>query len=233
MYKVPGHDEYLVTRFDDVVQVLRNTEVFSNALARGDRGAGADVCKYASTIASDPPEHKVKRSLSARHFSPGRLREYAEVVERVTDELIDEFVDEGRVEFVDQFATPLPIRCSPRCSSVTSTRTSSGSAGGRRWRDQGPPISPRIVGPRPSRGRMDSTSTSKPRFWIGWPSRAHDVLSEIVAEQIARDGELNLRYLKAEAGLLLAGGFATTAHLIANAMYLMLSNRDVLESAAS
>jgi cytochrome P450 len=56
-----------------------------------------------------------------------------------------------------------------------------------------------------------------------------DVLSEIVHAQVERDGELRLDYLRAEAGLLLAGGFVTTAHMIASAMLLLLRHPDAHE----
>src|SRR4051794_28155937 len=68
VHQVPETGEWLVSRHADVLQVMRNWEVFSAALAweRASREAtglppGRDA--QSSVIATDPPEHKAKREL--------------------------------------------------------------------------------------------------------------------------------------------------------------------------
>lgn len=228
IYQVPGTDEFLVTRFDDVVAILRDTDVFSNALARGDRGKSNDSETYSSTIASDPPVHKTKRSLIARHFSPGRLREYKPVIESITDGLIDEFAADGRVEFISQFATPLPILifCELFFGDAREDfdkfrvwATLEGS--GIRYF----PEERRAAAEERRSGHSEYLETE---ILKRWEHPQDDVLSEIISEQVERDGELNLRYLASEAGLLLAGGFVTTAHMIGSAMQLLLESPDAM-----
>ena len=113
VYRVPGRDEYLVARHEDVVHVLKHPEVYSNALARQGRkhssGSHEESGADASTIASDPPEHKEKRALCFRGFTPGRLKTYEPRVRAIVDDLIDGFAGRGEVEFVSEFANPLPI----------------------------------------------------------------------------------------------------------------------------
>ena len=51
-----------------------------------------------------------------------------------------------------------------------------------------------------------------------------DYLSELVAEQVARDGSLDMPYLLAEVTNLFAAGNVTSAHMIASAMRLLLEH---------
>jgi cytochrome P450 len=51
-----------------------------------------------------------------------------------------------------------------------------------------------------------------------------DFLSEIVEAQVARDGELDMAYLLAEVANLFAAGNATTAHMLASTMLLLLQH---------
>jgi cholest-4-en-3-one 26-monooxygenase len=54
------------------------------------------------------------------------------------------------------------------------------------------------------------------------------VISEVVAEQVGRDGALNVAEVRAVSAALLAGGVVTTAHFMASAMLLLLENPDQL-----
>ncbi len=56
-----------------------------------------------------------------------------------------------------------------------------------------------------------------------------DFLTEMVQEQVARDGRLNVPYLTTEANTLLFAGMLTTWHTIINSLLLLLTNPDEME----
>lgn len=228
IYQVPGTNEYLVTRYEDVVEILRDPERFSNALARGDRGQSHDSEVYASTIASDPPAHKTKRNLIARHFSPGRLREYEPVIESITNGLIDDFVAAGRVEFIGQFATPLPILIFCELFFGDAREDFDKFRVWATLEGSGIRYFPEDRKAEAEARRSGHSEYLESEILKRWKNPQGDVLSEIVSEQVDRDGELNLRYLVSEAGLLLAGGFVTTAHMIGSAMRLLAESPETM-----
>lgn len=123
---------WVLTRHDDIVEVLRDTANFSSAKASGTssvtalaeklvadpetpqelrdqaqrriRLAGSPVLLFA-----DPPLHKRQRVLVSAAFHPRRVKLLEPEVRRLTNELIDGFIDSGRVELVEAFAVHLPM----------------------------------------------------------------------------------------------------------------------------
>lgn len=123
VFEVPGRGFWLVTRHEDVMAAVRDTEVFSNkfkspgsALGRGSPEVQAQLDAilaegYPQTptmLTNDPPAHTRFRRLVARAFTPKRVASWQPSIERTTDELIDRFAP-GRVEVVEELAVPLPI----------------------------------------------------------------------------------------------------------------------------
>ena len=119
VYHLPGTEIYMLSRWDDIRQVNRDTETFSNDfqdLLKGPEPSAEAAEIYASgyeqpptLLTLDPPQHKVYRSLINKVFSAKRVEGMRDYIEQVVDELIDEFIDKGECEFVRDFATPLPV----------------------------------------------------------------------------------------------------------------------------
>lgn len=121
VFRVPESGAYIVTRYDLVMEAVRNTEVFSSAIGQSDSfkaGAYQEVVdlleregyEMAHTmISADPPTHTRYRSLVNRAFTAGRVRGMQDYIQQIVDELIDDFIDRGNVEFVTEFAIKLPI----------------------------------------------------------------------------------------------------------------------------
>ena len=113
---------YNITRYEDLRQILRDTETFSNkrpgedhqnltGLARRihDRYLEKGWVPGISLAGRDEPEHKQMRAMFDKAFTAGKIREIDSFVETLAYDLIDRFVDEGRCEFVSQYAVPLPL----------------------------------------------------------------------------------------------------------------------------
>ena len=126
VYIQPGTDNmFIVTRYDDVREVLTNPARFPSAAPdMSQRAAPADIERGRKVTARfkekgwlpeptlagrDDPNHKQMRAMFNEAFKPSRIKQIDPLVENLAYELIDEFVDEGRCEWVKQFAIPLPL----------------------------------------------------------------------------------------------------------------------------
>lgn len=234
VYRIPGSNEYLVSRHEDVLYVLAHPELFSNAAVRGSGPiSGEGARSRASMIASDPPEHKPKRILGSRGFTPGRLRAYEPTIEAIADQLIDGFAERGSAEFVAEFATPLPILvfCAlffgdQREDFERFRRWALIEGSGLRYLPEERQQAARERG----EGRTEYLTQA---ILSRHESPRDDVLSEMIQMQVERDGDLDLAYLVSEAGLLLSGGFVTTAHMLASAMQLLLEHPEEMDKVRS
>lgn len=100
----PLHGGYwIVTRYDDSAEVLRNWQVFSNTQNQVPRLTHDP----AIPVEIDPPEHKHYRDVLNRVFSPRRMKALEAPIRATARELIDAFAGRGECEFVAEFAHPL------------------------------------------------------------------------------------------------------------------------------
>jgi cytochrome P450 len=119
VFYAPQFDLWVVTRYDDVLAVLKDHRSFSSegALlsrktplspeAKNELGKGWPDMPY--IIEVDPPLHDRIRGLVTRAFTPRRIAEMEPRIAAVTRELIDGFAGEGRADIVERFAWPLPL----------------------------------------------------------------------------------------------------------------------------
>lgn len=112
---------FLVTRYDLVIDILKDTTVFSSnfsALLAGKEEQEKELQEiYAqgwpqmnTLLTADPPEHERFRALVNKAFSPSRVNKMHGLIQQIADELIDGFIDHNKCEFVSEFAVPLPIK---------------------------------------------------------------------------------------------------------------------------
>ncbi len=105
---------YVVTRHEDVLMVLRDTERFLSGPPER-RRPYQELYEQkgwvpAPTLAGrDDPNHKQMRALFDHAFRPRKLRALEPRIEQLAHELIDAFVDDGHCDWVQQFAVPLPL----------------------------------------------------------------------------------------------------------------------------
>jgi cytochrome P450 len=108
----------MVFRFEDVVEVARNAEVFSsdeNNARESPRnhllaeGYGDGFYEWPRMQRSDVPLHARMRGMLARDFAPRPLEARRALIEGVVDELLAA-VDPARVEVITELARPLAYR---------------------------------------------------------------------------------------------------------------------------
>jgi cytochrome P450 len=107
-----------VSRYDDVLFVLKNPALFSSAkkkelMAQMSLSSGGELARMRSAqmlTASDPPAHTRLRSLVSRAFTPHRIAAMEPRIRAITRELLDAVLPKGEMELIEDLAAPLPIR---------------------------------------------------------------------------------------------------------------------------
>ena len=92
-----------VTRYDDIMAVSKDRELFCSG-----KGSRPDSW-VPSMINMDDPEHKRRRNLVNRGFTPRRLRDHETKIRQICTRLIDQVCERGECEFVRDVAAPLPL----------------------------------------------------------------------------------------------------------------------------
>jgi cytochrome P450 family 142 subfamily A polypeptide 1 len=93
-----------VTRHDDVQTVSKDSQTFCSK-----HGMRPDSPPVPSMINMDDPEHKLRRGLVNKGFTPRRVADHEPRVREVCRELIGRVAPKGRCDFVAEVAAPLPM----------------------------------------------------------------------------------------------------------------------------
>jgi cytochrome P450 len=114
----PMLNGYVVTRYDDILTILKDPAKFSSA------GNLQPIVNYtpetievlrqgfpfvADLVNSDGDEHKRLRAPFMKVFAPERLQAIEAPIHAIANRLIDSFVNDGSVDIIAQFAYPLPL----------------------------------------------------------------------------------------------------------------------------
>ena len=127
VYQDPKTGFFIVTRYEDVRHVLKDTENFKSSYgAAGQKAEGNINTEHvnkgtqlfkekgwvpAPTLAGrDDPNHKEMRSIFDQAFRPGKINELEPNVQSLSYELIEAFLDDGYCDWVQQFSVPLPLK---------------------------------------------------------------------------------------------------------------------------
>ena len=110
---------WVLTRHDDVVQVLRDSEAFSSdRMGYLERERTEDEIEPIAPIFdvlsrwivfTDPPLHTKLRMLMNREFSPKMVETYRGTVRKIVNDVLDEIEPQGHMEVVRDFAYQVPM----------------------------------------------------------------------------------------------------------------------------
>ncbi len=117
------YEVWIVTRYDDVVWLVRRPELFSSeSLERDQRPPYPPVdetdAPYRSILKSfrvheliqnDPPGHTRMRGALHRHFTPKLMEQWRSLVQSVVHRLLDEAQPRSRMDVMEDLAVPLPL----------------------------------------------------------------------------------------------------------------------------
>jgi cytochrome P450 len=119
VFRSPELRMVLVTGYDEAVQVLKDTDRFSNRRTLKTAGGKrqpqvTDVLKQLyppveTLISTDGDKHSYHAGLIKGYLSRKRISSFAEPIASAADKLLDTFTPGETVEFVDRFSLPLTI----------------------------------------------------------------------------------------------------------------------------
>ncbi len=93
-----------IASYDLVKEVEGNPAVFSNA-----NGIRPDTGPIPMMIDMDDPQHKARRKLVSRGFTPQRVRALEPRIDQIVNRLIDRVCEQGTCDFVWDLAAWLPL----------------------------------------------------------------------------------------------------------------------------
>ena len=119
IFYAPKIDFWVVSRYEDIMSIVKDPETFSNARVQEPMQAlqpeaaqklkeGVRVVPTTST--ADPPGHRRTRAYASRAFSARRVASMEQIIHYTANDLIDAFETDGRADLVGQFAFPLPAQ---------------------------------------------------------------------------------------------------------------------------
>lgn len=110
------HKAFVVSRYDDIVEILDQPDVFASRAAVPDMPPDlaqifeGKVPERGTLLGWDNPDHDRLRKSISSFFVPRRLKRFEPVIRKAAHELIDGFIDKGEVDIKAAFALPLPLK---------------------------------------------------------------------------------------------------------------------------
>ena len=207
-----------VTRYDDVLEVSKSPDRFSNA-----GGIRPNLPATPMLIDMDNPAHAKRRKLINRAFTPTQVRSRAGRIREITDELIDRVCRRGTCDLVWDLAAWLPLIVIGESLGVEETDFPALLE----WSDA---LLSGLDGKEESSARMtevflqyqayaDRVIESRRRQPAG------DLMSVLVHAEVDGD-RLDDAELLFDSLLILIGGDETTRHVISGGLYQLLLHRD-------
>lgn len=110
---------WIVSRYEDVTRVLKDTQSFSNLLSTAPiaplnpptqkKLSQVPLCPVASS--SDPPDHTRFRRAINRFFphNDKHAKQYEPMIQQIVDELIQKNLNEKEIDLIKAFAWELPV----------------------------------------------------------------------------------------------------------------------------
>ncbi|AZQ75223.1 cytochrome P450 [Streptomyces luteoverticillatus] len=236
--KLPnGTERWLITRYDEVMAALADPRL-SNELARGlakvlppePLPPSWQVALRTSALLGramanlDPPDHDRLRKLVVRAFSAKRIEGMRSRIQEITDELFDALAGQSEFDLVEAVSNQLPITVICELLGVPSSdadlfRTAARVLGG---------FVPDDEAARRTIEALDAFDAYVRSLVTARRAEpGPDLFSELA--KVPEDGQgLTDDELVSMAGLLLFGGYETSAQLISSAVLSLLRHPDQL-----
>lgn len=238
---------WLVSRYDDVLNVVRDPERFSSGARPGVQPTpnqelldlqAAGYPPVDTLLSNDPPSHTQFRTLVNKAFMPKRVAQLEDSIRTITNDLIDRFIAAGGdgsnrpVELVTQFAVGVPLTVIADALGVDRADM----ADFKRWSDDAvAPLSGLLTEDQMvqcARSHLEFQRYMAERCEERRAEPRNDLLSDLVLARF--DGgdrvgeELNMAELLSVINQLLVAGNETTTKLIATGMQQLLDHPDQL-----
>jgi cytochrome P450/nitrite reductase/ring-hydroxylating ferredoxin subunit len=229
-------DLWVVTRYQDIVAILKDVAHFSSAQSLAVDSAIAPEVQtvldtgYPATptmVTADPPVHTRFRELVSKAFTSRRVAQLEPRMRTIANSLVDRFQHHGRADIVRQFAYPFPMEVIAEILGVPASQMDQF----KQWSDD---MSARF-GPLPLE-RQVKCARSEVAFQHYFAAqleerRRHprnDLLTDLLNARIKGVEPLNPAEMLSILKQLLIGGNETSTNLIGSMMLLLMNDPDQL-----
>jgi cytochrome P450 len=224
-YQVPALGCWAISRYEDVVSILKHPETFSSdalMTAMSDLNAVPGV---PNMISSDPPVHTRLRKLVNRAFTPRAIAEMESRIREIARQLIADLNGLEEFDLVTEFSTPLPVIVIAEMLGIEPERRHQF----KRWSEDLTAItSGALAGDE--RNRIVRSMAELVAYLAEVIERRRaDPGNDLITSLIKAEEEnqaLTAKEIVATALLLLVAGNETTTNLISNAVLALLEYRD-------
>jgi len=234
-FHIPGTDAWMITRYDDVVNVFKDTENFSASPNGESIGAvfGPTLMEY------DGSEHTKLRNIVAPEFVGLKLKGLLPIIQRNAMALIEKFTRKharriaeeasatGVIDIVDDFATRLPL-------NVILDVLDLPQEAHEMFHQWYPAMMNGIGGDAATRAKGVQANAEyhaylDPLIEARRREPQDDLLSRLAVAEVD-DQHMTSEEIKSFASLILVAGAETTDKAIANLWYQLLANPDQWEA---
>jgi cytochrome P450 len=230
VFYAPGLDLWVVTRYDDVLAVLKDHETFSStgALKSAPLPDAVDAVLAEGyrdmpyIIEIDPPLHDRIRGLATKAFTPRRIASLEPAIRRIVDELLGPLPSEGEADLIGAFAWPLPLRVLGEFLGLPREDLAQLHEWGNDWLlvQQAGPLEKRIA-------HAKGTVALQYYFLEAVRKRAHEPTDDLIGALVAARSQLDPPLSDVEiAGLpldLMVAGHVTVTRAIGNALNVLFA----------
>ncbi|HYI01874.1 cytochrome P450 [Hyalangium sp.] len=221
---------WAVSRYDDVIAVLKNPQLFSSeGMRRATCPPWFEEAPFAqSMIVQDPPEHGRLRVLVNRAFGPAALSRLEPWVRQRCQTLVEQLPAEQPLDLIDAFTRPLPASVIGELLGLEASLQPLF----KRWADDLTSVSSVAPGDTARKEEIRSTAREARQHLTEAlaqrrRSPGEDMLSDLLATRV--EGEaLTEPELMSFLFLLLIAGMETTIHLLNHSVRLLMEYPEVL-----
>jgi cytochrome P450 len=222
-------DFFVVSRYEDVVSVLRQPEVFSSELGMGalmrgevsprlarERSSDLDIAALRVLIATDPPDHTTLRRIVSRPFTPRAIAALEPRVREIAASCVDDLLaanEGGRADLVRHLSEPLPVLVIAEMLGIPAERRRDF----KRWSDD---VVGALGGGIDVSAGQSSIVEMFEYFTVAAEQRRADPGDDLISALVhgSADGRLEPMEIVVFSILLLIAGNETTTNLLGNTL---------------
>lgn len=233
VYRMPETGMFIVSRYEDLRQLLMDTENFSNRIEpqviQGEHWqiyediiAGRGWPEVYTLNFADPPAHTRYRRIADRIFNARRIEALAPRISEIVTEVMDRFIDRGECEFVREFAFPLVGTVISEQLGLDASQMDTY----KRWGDAIMLPGARILTPDEIRENaetiLDMQHFVARRLEAARANPGEDLISAIVQESDADLEPLDMAEMQSMMRQFLSGTYESLVSAIAHGLWLLL-----------
>ncbi|MFS0823098.1 cytochrome P450 family protein [Bacillus sp. 1P02SD] len=224
-----GQRTWLITRYNDAVNVLKDNERFTKRVHyfNPDQYASLLPEKEMNLVSrhmlyTDKPDHTRLRSIASNAFTPRMINGMSKEIQELTNELLDPIEERGSMEVVNDFAFMLPAAVISRILGIPQEDYSLI----RKWSDDYMTASQNF-------GNLKSIYQSLNEFRLyidelvaSRKKNPKSDLTSLLVQAHVNGDRLNSEELASTIFVLIVAGHETTGSLISSGLFALLQNPD-------